>query len=67
VHSLLCKSDLETELIEENSERESEKLKAILVLKKYASSTETRSTWKYYECALIFGYIFLMIMQFLKR
>ena len=67
MHSLLCKLDLETEAMEENSERESEKLKAILVLKKYASSTETRSTWKYYKCALIFGYIFLMIMQFLQR
>jgi hypothetical protein len=31
VHSLLCKLDLETEAMEESSERESGKLKAILV------------------------------------
>jgi hypothetical protein len=37
--------------MEENSERESENLKAILVLKKYACSPENSSTWKYYECA----------------
>lgn len=48
--------------MEENSERESEKLKVILVLKKYASSIENRSTWKYYERVLIFGCIFLTIL-----
>ena len=49
--------------MEENSEGESENLKSIyLKKKKYASSTENRSTCKYYECPLIFGCIFLTIL-----